>query len=198
MPPPLPVQGLVGSPVQRIGLAEMDAIVSPVPADVFAFAALRQKLQDIAWTQERIVEHQRVIESLLADQTVLPLKFCTLFSGRDPLVQAMARHRHALETAVTTIRGSLEWGVKMFCDRARLQAWIESHPDDPPSSAPSPPATAGTAFFQRKRQEQLLARKVDTALRAAAEDSHRRLSAIARAATANPPQAKAAQAAPTT
>jgi hypothetical protein len=190
--PPLLSQGLIGNPIWRIGVAEMDAVVSAVAADIFDSAVLRQRFQDVAWTRERIIEHQRVVDSLLADHTVLPLKFCTLFSDRDHLVHAMTRHHRSLKAAVEDIRGALEWGVKMFCDRVRLRTWIESVPAKKPPPAPIPPTTAGAAFFQRKRQDRCLAQEVETTLRAAAEDSHLRLSGIARAAAANPLHATAA------
>ncbi|TCT02270.1 GvpL/GvpF family gas vesicle protein [Aquabacter spiritensis] len=174
----LPGEGIVpGAPVRLLPFGDLAAAVSPVSAVDFGPEALPARLQDVDWTGQRVLAHQRVVDSLVDVATVLPMKFCTLFSGAAALRAALADNRAALEATVVRLRGAREWGVKLF--------W-EAPPAEPAPVERGP--GAGAAFFQRKRDAQRLRAEAEAALAHGVAESHRRLAARARAAVANPVQ----------
>lgn len=175
---PLPEGILPDAPVWRLTAGTLAAVASPVPDHLFAAEALPARLEDVGWTHARVLGHERVVSSLLAGATVLPLKFCTLFSGEDALHAAMARHREALEQAIGHLRGAREWGVKLF-----FEAPAAAH-RAPAGAAPG----AGAAFFRRKREEQQARVEAEATLGRCVAASHQRLAAHARAAVSNPVQ----------
>lgn len=169
-------------PVRLVEHEGLAAVVSDVPVEVFGGEALRRLLEeDAAWTRERILAHQQVVDALLPWPSVLPLKFCTVFAGADDLTAALHRDRDTLRETLDRLRGAREWGVKMFCDADVL------------AGAPFPPsadtdASPGAAFFQRKRREKQRQEEEAAVVARCVEDSHRRLAACARTAVSNPPQ----------
>ncbi|WP_454916600.1 GvpL/GvpF family gas vesicle protein [Xanthobacter sediminis] len=172
----LPPEGILpDTPVWRFSSGALAAVASPVPDHLFGAEALPARLEDAEWTRGRVLGHERVVSTLLADATVLPLKFCTLFSGEAALRAAMARHQEALEQAVDRLRGASEWGVKLFFEAPA-----------PASRAPAPAVPgAGTAFFRRKREEQQARAEAEAILDRCVAASHQRLAAHARAAVSN-------------
>jgi hypothetical protein len=172
--------------VHAVACDGLACIVSEVPAEIFGEATLRHLLEhQPAWTEERVVAHERVVGKLAASQTLLPLKFCTLFSDRDSMIRMMERNRDALTGALAQIRGTREWGVKLFYDPTRLRSWLDAEP----GAEPAPMAkTAGAAFFARKQNEMRRRLEVEAAARRCGEESHRRLAELAREAVATAPQ----------
>ncbi len=78
------VEGVDGSrsleTIEHDGLA---AIVSAVPLEEFAEERLKQNLNRLPWVETRVRAHERVLERALEAATVVPLRFCTIFSSRD-------------------------------------------------------------------------------------------------------------------
>lgn len=187
----LPEDGIMpGIAVETVVCGDLSCIVSEAPVEIFGEAALRLLLEQSAWTKERALAHERVVSGLAAANTLLPLKFCTLFSDRDSLIQTVERHHEALGQALAQIRGAREWGVKLFYDPARLRDWldIEAKMDRGAELETQPATKAGAAFFIRKQNELRRQQEVLAAVRRCADESHRRLVDLARAAAATAPQ----------
>jgi len=186
---PFPEDGILpGIAINSVKCCGLTAIISSVPADVFGENALRGLLEDTAWIKARAIAHERVVASLMPRHTVLPLKFCTLFEHLDGLAVMIERHREALETTLSEIHGAWEWAVKLFHDPIRLRQWIESLPQAELTAASGRP---GTEFFARKQNERLLVAQMDAAIDQCAQESHQRLSQMARAAATASLQSKA-------
>lgn len=184
----LPGDGILpGTLVDCIPRNGLTAIVSEVCVETFGETPLRALLEDSAWTRERALAHERVVAALMPRHTLLPLKFCTLFSAPTSLIHVMERHRGALEMALAHIQGAREWGVKMFYDPSRLRQWISMATRDEEEE----PGPAGAAFFARKQREQRLRQEMEMAVSLCVKDSHHRVALLARAATAVAPQSPA-------
>lgn len=173
------------APIRFIGEEGIAGVASEVPGAVFAGGALTDRLEDAAWTRERVLAHQRVVNALLPRYTVLPLKFCTLFADPEHLVAALRCHRDTLSEAMGRLRGCREWGVKMVCNREALAAWLGK---TSPRLLEEAGASPGAAFFQHKRRERQLQEEAALTVARCVEDSHRRLAVCARSAVSNPPQ----------
>jgi len=185
----LPEEGILpGIAVGTIACGGLVCIVSEVPIEIFGEAPLRVLLEQSAWTKERALAHERVVAGLAAAHTLLPLKFCTLFSDRDSLIRVVERHHEALGQALAQIHGAREWGVKLFYDPARLRGWLDAEPGAEPAPAAK---AAGAAFFARKQNELRRQQEVLVAVRHCTEESHRRLADLAREAAAAAPQSPA-------
>ncbi|MQT14764.1 GvpL/GvpF family gas vesicle protein [Segnochrobactrum spirostomi] len=156
------------------------AVASEVPASEFGPEALPARLSDAEWTRDRVLAHEAVVTDLLQAATVLPMKFCTLFSGEPALFAALDDHGDRLLAAVARCRSAREWGVKLFFDPERAE--------QADAATVSLSAGAGAAFFRRKQEARAKSQADETRLAECVADVHEALARRARDAVLNPPQ----------
>ena len=167
---PADVVGVAGGVVAPVAAEGLIALTTAVPRAQFDIEPLRDNLNDLPWLERVAREHEAVLDQVLGDATVVPLRLCTIFED-DAGVQRMLQAEHdALTEALGRLGGREEWGVKVLLDRGR--------------GAPAGEAEGGLAYLARRR-EQLAAREqarvlaaeladqVDGALRVVAVDAVR-------------------------
>jgi hypothetical protein len=91
-------------------------------------------------TPENAWRHERVVEWLMRDRAVLPMRFGTTFFDETKLRAALRPHERELTTGLRRLSGCVELGVRVLWEPA---------PSGPPAPAPPPlpgePASAGAA-----------------------------------------------------
>ena len=106
-----PLEGLAGNPVRTIvgdGLAALVSMVA-TPADGTSF---EEELKDPEQAKRLILAHHRVLQCLLDERTVLPMRFGALFTDDEKVSEMMHEHRQGLLKALERVEGAREWGVK--------------------------------------------------------------------------------------
>ena len=185
----LDVDGVMpGVPVRAETLGDMTVVVSEVDACQFGADAIKERLKDADWARDRVLGHHRVLTGL-PFEGMLPFKFCTLFSSLDAVADELARRRPLIREAAESIGGAREYGVKLYADADTLYRRTQSTvPELSGIARRLSAASRGTAFFlRRKLQEMTL-----TAARKSAGDgarlSHEALETAARRASVQPVQ----------
>lgn len=198
LPVPLDIKGIdPQSMVYTLSYRDIAAIVSTVSLAEFHPDALKTHLADPEWLQAHVLAHEWVLAALLADYTVLPLQFCTLYKSEERVLEMIAANYDSLSAALDRLAGATEWGVKIFCNRAALIDWAISSSDElRPMRESISGMSEGTALRHAQGTSYMLRKKIASAARQLAEslerscvqESHRRLSSIARMAVSHPPQ----------
>ena len=143
-------------------------LVADVPAERYGERALEAGLQDLDWVSANAVAHERVVESFLGADALLPMKLFTLFESEDSALAAMRSTAKRTRSLLRRLAGKVEHGV-----RVRFLA------------APAPPApsasstNSGRAFLEGKKQARDTQRTAVTAARAAAKKLAAELAAAA-------------------
>jgi hypothetical protein len=75
-----------------------------------------------------VLQHERVVEAIMACAPVLPMRFGTRLDSTDKLDEAIAGRRDALLSALDRVRGRVELGIRVVGDAS------------PPVRSPSPPS----------------------------------------------------------
>jgi hypothetical protein len=166
------------SGAELVGEGGLSAVVRRVPLAEYGEEALRANLNDIAWLEDAARRHEAVLEGLLQETTVIPLRLCTIYHDEDAVRAMLAGEQAALTEALGRLEGHTEWGVKAFSDRNAVAAG--ARPDGDGSQG------EGQAYLAGRRAE---ARARDL-VTATVEAAHERLSGIAQVALANPLQRK--------
>jgi hypothetical protein len=164
------------------------ALVRDVPLDEFRPAGGEDD-EDLAWLADRVRSHEQVLEDAAATQTVLPMRFGTIYREEAAVRAFLRGEREQLVAALAELDGRREWGVKCFLDR---RSFSDSLQDDAAAGARPPdaePQSPGAAFFTRKRAEQTARERAADAGRRMARTVHERVGALAEQSTvAEPPQ----------
>jgi hypothetical protein len=181
------IDGVHGSPVERIEADGLAVLVSRVPLSEFGEDPLRRNLNDLEWLERVARDHETVLERALAGDTIVPLRICTIFTDEEGAAQMLTERRTVLDTALDVLDGREEWGVKLTVDRAALEAAARDRaPDDLDQQLEG--QSAGGAYMLRRRQERQLREAADRLAGGLAEDVHARLQDWATDAVVNPPQ----------
>jgi hypothetical protein len=141
------VRGVAGAPVTSVRSGAVAAVVSAVPGEEFSAAALKVRLEDLAWLEATARAHHRVIEALAARTTVLPLRLATVYLDESRIARMLSERQEAFIALLDRFADHEEWGVKVYAEA--------------PSASTSPPAAhggsadeedPGRAYLRRRRQ----------------------------------------------
>jgi hypothetical protein len=164
----------------------LQALVSRVELAEFGPEQLRANLDNLAWVAEKVLAHQRVLQTALASGAVVPLKFCTIYRSESCLREALAAHYDDLLRDLARLEGKGEWGVKVFCDGATLTAQAgEASERVRQLETEAAGKSEGAAYFVRKKLEQARGEEAERLSDACAQASHDRLAAHAADAVLN-------------
>jgi len=92
--------GVGGAPVDLLEAGDLAAIVSPVGGE------------PIARSRRNMLTHASVLERMMPQATVLPLRFGTVAPDQAALHACIAAHRGAFREALLGIEGRVELGLK--------------------------------------------------------------------------------------
>ncbi|MFL5951072.1 MAG: GvpL/GvpF family gas vesicle protein [Gaiellaceae bacterium] len=176
------VTGMDAAAVRLVDAEGVAAIASFVPLAEFDTDALEQNLKDVAWLEQKVAAHNRVLSAAVGKATVLPLRFGAIYRGEED-VRAMLGERHDFAVRLGRLEGLLELGVKALLDAQALRARLSA------SRGVDADESGGRAYMLRRRLERELDEEVRAFAGSCAEASHERLAAAAVDARANPVQA---------
>lgn len=118
------VRGLAGAPLEGIALGPMLAVVS------------RYHRLPEGWSLDALWLHERVVEALMAERAVLPMRFGTRVPDADGVRAALAARWEPLLDALHRVRGRVELAVRAI---------------RPPADAASDAAPASGVEYLRAR-----------------------------------------------
>jgi hypothetical protein len=156
-------------PVTILREETLGAVTSQVPLDGFDEERLREHLADMAWVEATARAHERVLERVQAQTTVIPMRMCTVYRTEEGVREMLRREADAFQEAIDLLAGKAEWGVKAFV----------SLDDDQTGTESGAGATRGAAYMQRKRTQRERRQRAMDAAEHAADAIHDRLSPVA-------------------
>ena len=175
-----PIHGVCGSVVRPLAFGGLAALVSELPAD--GNIAIDDTSHDPDRIKSMVLDHHRVLQVVIEGRTVLPLRFGAVFFDDDGVTTALVKHGQELSEALERVEGVREWGVKIFCDHDVLRPHLGQDSDAIRIAHQQiAAASAGRAFFLRRQLERLVEEEIRQAIARCIADSHRLLSAAARA-----------------
>jgi hypothetical protein len=143
-----------GIALASVSHGALKAVVEPVSALEFSPALLDQKLQSLDWVAVIARKHEAVLEQAMCHGAVIPARLCTLFSRDDAVKRTLVEHHDRFLATLSRLKGREEWGLKVFCDDARLKVAVTAdNPDLQDDEAAMAAASPGHAFVLRKKHE---------------------------------------------
>jgi hypothetical protein len=106
------IYGLKGSRVYNIPYCEIGAVVSEAGKPT-------QKV-----TEGAVLEHEAVVEKLMANFTVLPVRFQTVIDGRDNLLFMMQSYYRDFKDNLERLHNKLEFGIKAIWPAEKIKESI--------------------------------------------------------------------------
>lgn len=113
--------GIGGSSVTLLDLADVKAVISPVPADVYDPARIDERIQDLKWVSEQGVAHEAVVAWFVDNSEILPVSLFTMYSSTRALQDATAPRAAELAAEIERLRNKREWDVKISFNEAEVE-----------------------------------------------------------------------------
>lgn len=164
--------GIDKKKVYTIPYQEIEAVVTEVNSAEFDPEKIKSKLEeDLKWTEEKVRNHQLVIEEAMKAGThevgaVIPLKFLTLYKSKESLHNTLKKQYKKFRALLDKLRGKAEWGLKIYVvDKEKLADAIKKEDEEivkMKEELTSKPE--GVKYFLEKQLNEKIAEKVDAQL----------------------------------
>jgi len=162
-------QGVSGiekdAPVRVLDCANLAVVTSLVPLDAFE----ADRPADPAWVVPRALQHELVIETMMARGPILPVRFGALFTTPEAIEELVAANQDAVARFLDHVADREEWTLKV---QVELGSPLESLVMDEPAWAErvrSLSQSPGTRYFQEKRLREEARQQVRRKARATAD-----------------------------
>lgn len=177
--PPLAIgEGVVpGAPVQLLPVGGLSAIVSVFPA---GSALPAGGVSDSDWAKTRALAHHEVLAALAGCFPLAPSKFGTVLRSVADVVELIERNAASLEETLDHVAECREWGLKLFGELGAWRASAEGDPALAPLQDELACASAGKAYFLRKKLRLAVEAEAQRRLVVRAMEIHRQLASTAR------------------
>jgi gas vesicle protein GvpL/GvpF len=174
---------------QTVDQGRLRAVVGEEPLDRSTPEAFETSLQDPSWLEERLREHEAVLEAVQAAGPVAPFRFGTLFRTEQDLRERLAAVEEQLADRLEELRGTAEWGVKAWVDEDVLRRRLEE--DDQElrrgRNEIDTAATAGRRYLLEKKHQRRLGESAAELAYERACAAHATLAGVAREACVDRP-----------
>ncbi len=100
------------------------AVYSRVPLEMFTGTSAEQNMKDIDWIGPRAIRHEKVIERVMQEGPVYPVRFATLFSSMDALWKTLMHNSGLISDFLDQTRHKHEFSVKGFLDKKKIGTFL--------------------------------------------------------------------------
>ena len=173
---PAPALGVAGGPVSVIAAHGLGAVVEATDITLFA-ASVADHGDDPAWIAARAVRHDETVAAFLP-QGILPVRFGTSLADHEALERLLARESDAANARLDALRGTLEFTVRVWADRAELESRLGDAPEVSDLHAELEGASTGKAYLLHRKLRDALERHARAALPELRREAFRRLEEV--------------------
>ncbi len=138
------------------------AVVREVEQQEFGEEGLKKNMADFEWVKTKAGLHERIIEQVMSNISVIPFKFSTLFNTDESLKAMLEQYGQEFKAILRRLAHKQEWGLKIYCNLEKLKGSFLSNQekileieDEIKSSS------VGKGYFLKKKKDQLIERMLN-------------------------------------
>lgn len=140
--------------VEKVVCSDLLALVEPVADGDFAPDALEASLGSLDWVARTARKHEALLEAAMASGPVVPARLCTLFKDTGAVLRSLTDNHPRLSSMLGRLRHRSEWGLKVYCDEARLRETLgNSDPEMCALAEAALTASPGRMYLLTKKRE---------------------------------------------
>jgi len=136
-----PIYGLEGACVYNIPYCDIGAVVSEFTESV------QSK------TEDGVLAHEEVIERLMESFAVLPVRFHTVFDGRDGILSMMRSYYKDFRNNLDRLRNKVEFGIKVIWPSDKIKEHLINTYKKDNEKVSIPDDSSNKRFIKKKFEE---------------------------------------------
>ncbi|MGM0875352.1 MAG: GvpL/GvpF family gas vesicle protein [Bacillota bacterium] len=106
---------------------QITAVVCNLNENDFSKDSIEQQAHDPSWIKVKATHHHDVISSLHNRCTVLPLKFCTIYSNEKSLKDDLNQKQENICRLHSHFKNRDGWNVKIYCDKEKVTNYVDEN-----------------------------------------------------------------------
>lgn len=115
-----------GGKISAIPFKDIEAVVSDVDLSQFNEKKIEDKLQeDIKWAERNVQRHHGIVAEAYKIETVIPMKFGTIFKTRKSLAAMLAKYYKKFKRLLAGLSGKQEWGIKIYFEYEKFVEFLK-------------------------------------------------------------------------
>lgn len=168
-------EGIDGAAVEEVPVGGLVALVSELGTEAYGPEVWRAHAEDPQWLEHVAGEHHKVLQAVVDQTDVLPLRLPGIHQDVSSLEQVLLEQQGALEHALDRVRGHVELGAQVF-----LVNRGEAEPEQRP--------TSGRDYLARRSAQAADREEARLRRQKAVLDTHEELAHASTHSTVNAPQ----------
>jgi hypothetical protein len=140
---PVPAEpGLEGTSLLSLAYRGIAAVVSPLVTT------------KVPPTEDNLWRHEAVVEALMADRAVLPVRFGTVLADEAAVQNVLVAHYADFVASLDRVRGRVELGLRVLWELADSEWQMADSSQRPSAISHQPSATSGRAYLMARLEEE--------------------------------------------
>lgn len=107
-------KGMDRKKVYTLPYRNIEAVITEVGPAEFDPEKIKLKLENLKWAEEKVRNHEAVIEEAMKDSPVIPLKFLTLYKSKTAVTDILKEQYKKFRELLNKLREKAEWGLKVY------------------------------------------------------------------------------------
>jgi hypothetical protein len=133
------------------------AVVSEVEQQEFGEEGQKKNMADFEWVKTKASLHEKIIEQVMSNTTVIPFKFGTLFNTKESLKAMLEQYGQEFKAILRKLANKQEWGLKIYCNSKKLKdSFLSNEGKILKVENEINRSSAGRAYFLKKKKDELI------------------------------------------
>lgn len=102
-----------------VSFNDISGVIGEVSPGEFGEIPLRKNLESMDWVKDKVLSHEKVIESIMKKTTIIPMKFCTIFNSTERIQRLLEEKHGYFMELLERFKDKHEWGLKIYCNKRK-------------------------------------------------------------------------------
>ena len=164
------------SEIYSLPFGKIEAVICELdPAD-FNEKELEKKTNNAKWLHEKAFHHHEALIKLYENYPVIPMKFCTIYSGQESLKNTIETHQSHMVELLENMEDKEEWMLKIYCEADKVKGNIASYNETIEAKKGEIAAMSpGRQYLEKRKLNQLIDQEAEKEKYAFSEKIHKDL-----------------------
>ena len=164
--------------IHTIPLQKTAAVVCNLDEEEYSEKELEKKTNDVKWVHEKAFHHHEILMNIYNQFPVIPMKFCTIYSGMDRLEDTLKPHEADMIGLLKYIEDKEEWILKIYCDAAKVREQVsEKNTTIDGKRKEIAEMSPGRQYLEKRKLDQLIDQEADREKESFSSTIHQELEA---------------------
>lgn len=162
------MKGFEDKSIYLIPFQDIHAVVSDVPEEKFSQKSIDKNVKDMKWLTENGQIHEEVIEKIMKKTTIIPMKFCTIFKGKEKVEEILKEKYADFKYNLKNLKNKIEMSLKIYYDSNPLKKKILEENQELKKqlekAEEKTKTSPGAAYFDKQKVDILLKEEIQKKL----------------------------------